>query len=229
MLGSAHLVNRSTEVAADVVTVINERAIREQVTRGVAKSGPHIQRNGFNFETTFLCRQRFSDKRSTSLLGAVGHHFEHPSLVEVIERSEIIMPFEKTLFINANLLHLRGVAPLQAPRDSSFHNRLRAIPGKAKEPARGLGALGRFEHFNRESLEHEGKAGVLASPRNRRRLDTTFRTVAPGNRGLDDGFKVHGIEVAPASQRSMVTQGAGLSAIGTLHFFGPVFDLDNNP
>ena len=120
------------------------------------------------------------------------------------------------------------VALGQPPSDRTLHDGMGAVPGEPEEHMAGFQASGHPQDFDGESLEHQGEAGMLSSPRHSDGFDTAIRAVATGDAGFDDRLEIHGIKVPPAAGWGGITLRSGLSAIRTSHILRTMADFDDH-
>jgi len=83
-----------------------------------------------------------------------------------------------------------------------------------------------LKQLDNKPFEHQGKAGMLVCPGYSCGLDSMLLAVAPWNAGYQNGFELHGIQMAPLLFGSMVIDGTGLSAFRTPDVFAGIKNFD---
>ena len=112
---------------------------------------PHVGRDGANL-LALLGRQRFPE-RIGRFLGAIRSHVQHASRIQVGHDRDVAVALAKTLFIQADIMHLVDAPPSQPTLDSSLHDSMYSLPVEREQLGGPLDVGCGPQHFHREGLE----------------------------------------------------------------------------
>ena len=101
------------------------------------------------------------------------------------------------LLIDTNVGNLVLVTLQYASLHSAEHDGIDRTPGQTRERANSLGSGTGLKQFDNESRHQAGAMAVTLGPRHSQFFDCAVPIFGLGNKCLDDGLELAGIEVTP--------------------------------
>jgi hypothetical protein len=213
ILRSSHLVNSFSEVFRHVELVVDQLGVWSLFRYGIGICRKHVGRYGSDL-VPLLGRQRLEDRFRRGLRSIL-NDIEDARVVEICQHSDGVMASSKALFINPEMWNRRCLTPLQAPLDSSVHDRLQGIPGEAKDRSSGFDVAAGLQDFDGKGFEQEGESTLLSGPRRYERLHSVLWTAGSRESSYELRCELHGVEVPPTAFIGMISKATVAAAFRT--------------
>jgi len=204
VLRSSHLIDSFSEVFGHVELVVDQLGIRSLFCHGIGVRRKHVGCHGSNL-VPLLRRQGLEDRFRRDLRPVL-NHVQNARAIQICQHGDVVMASSKALFINPEMWNRRCLTSLQAPLDSSVHDRLQGIPREAQDDSSGFDVAAGLQDFDGKGFEEEGESTMLSGPRRYDRFHSVLWAAASRESGYQLRCELHGVEVPPTPFIGMISK-----------------------
>ena len=204
--------------------IVHQLGIGSLFRHGIGVRRKHVGCHGSNLLPP-LRRQGLEDRFRRDLRPVL-NDIQNARAFEICQHGDGVMPSSKALFINPEMWNRRCLTPLQAPLDSSVHDRLEGIPREAQDGSSVFAVAAGLQDFDGKGFEEEGESTKFFSPR---RSDSSYFVLwvaASRESGYQFRRELHGVEVPPTAFIGMISRPTVAAAFRTWDARADVLQAD---